>query len=95
MKRKFIIWLKRWFSVPRKSVVFTVHTVTDMDESMIQHCVICGDVISDYSNAMWPIDTDRPKGFPAGFVYISNTQPKILTRQLGSGEADKIIRCRP
>lgn len=57
------------------------HIVADMDNSMIQRCIICGEIISDYTNAMWPSGQSPPKGFGAGEVYISKGFPTISTIQ--------------
>lgn len=46
------------------------HIVIDMDESMVQRCIICGEVISDYTNTMKPKGDPMPKGFPSGDVYV-------------------------
>lgn len=59
---------------------FTKHIVADMDESLVQRCLICGEAISDYTNTMQPYGTPAPKGFAAGNIYISNTNnPRIST----------------
>lgn len=50
---------------------FIEHYVLDMDDSMVQRCVICGEVISDYSNSIWPTDSEPPRGFYEGHVYVS------------------------
>jgi len=49
--------------------MITRHVVTEMDETMIQRCVICGKVISDYSNSAWPEGQQLPKGFEAGEIF--------------------------
>ena len=46
------------------------HMVGDMDGTMVQRCLICGYVVSDYRNAMWPTDCKPPQGYGAGNVYI-------------------------
>lgn len=58
---------------------FTKHIVADMDDSMIQRCLICGTVISDYQNTFYPKDQEPTKGFPAGEIYVSGGTPKIST----------------
>ena len=50
---------------------FIEHTVIEIDETMIQRCVICGAVIDDYSNSMWPLEQGPPKGYAAGNIYRS------------------------
>jgi hypothetical protein len=52
------------------------HVVVEMDESMIQRCVICGAIIRDYTNVSYLIKDGPPKGFATGDVYVSvNTNP--------------------
>lgn len=57
------------------------HQVVKMDESMVQCCVICGEVICDYRNVgrafsitssgVLKEDKWNPSGFNEGSVYIS------------------------
>ncbi len=59
-------------------MTFVKHIAGPM-ENMVQRCVICGYVISDYRNAMWPMEQGPPQGFNPGEVYISkNTNPTQL-----------------
>jgi hypothetical protein len=69
---------------------FTKHVVGKMD-GMIQRCIICGEIISDYTNAMWPDDQSPPKGFAAGEIYIRYGQPLIITSQIS--EEDEVVNC--
>lgn len=87
-------WLKDKFQKRRGFVenfktLYIFHTVSEMDHTMIQKCTRCGEIICDYSNASWPSDQSPPKGFPAGGLWVSNSNPKIFTRILGSGERHK------
>lgn len=62
---------------------FVLHVVTALDEEMIQRCVLCGEVISDYSNSVWPKDQIAPQGYAPGVVYVSEGSfPKIITKYL-------------
>lgn len=38
-------------------------------EGMIQYCVLCGAILCDYRNAMWPAGQKPPAGFPEGTVF--------------------------
>ncbi len=62
------------------SRLYTRHVITNMDESRVQQCVICGDVICDYSNASWPSGQKAPSGWVAGDIYVSSGQPIIITK---------------
>lgn len=55
---------------------FTRHVVAAMDNTRVQHCVLCGEIINDYRNVMY--HGEPPKGFPKGFVYVSEGRPTIL-----------------
>ena len=55
----------------------------------IQRCIICGEIINDYTDVMYPAGQPAPKGFPAGPVYVSGTNPKIYT----SIEEEDYIPC--
>lgn len=61
--------------------LYIQHYVTEMDESMMQRCLYCGEVVSDYRNAMWPADQGPPRGFPTGELYVSVGFPTIITNQ--------------
>jgi hypothetical protein len=52
---------------------FIKHHVIDMDESMIQRCILCGEVICDYRDVTYRLEDGPPKGFGAGNVYISKS----------------------
>ena len=67
----------------------TKHIVAEMDGSMIQRCLICGEVISDYRNAMWPNGQSAPKGWESGPVYVSNTKnPQIFKTESAMSQED-------
>lgn len=54
------------------------HVVSEMQD-LVQRCVICGKVLSDYRGAM--TDTPGPiKGFPAGTLFVyESTNPTVFT----------------
>ena len=62
------------------------HQVVEMDESMVQRCVLCGEVISDYTNCMYPIEQGPPVGWGAGSVYILPGNPTLFKIFLSPGE---------
>lgn len=63
----------------KKKRTFVSHRVVEMDESMVQRCIYCGQMISDYSSSLWPSDQPPPKGFDAGEVYVAKGFPTITT----------------
>jgi hypothetical protein len=56
---------------------YTQHTCGELNAELMQYCIVCGAVISDYRNAMWPGDQEPPKGYEPGPVYVSEGNPKI------------------
>lgn len=62
------------------------HHVADMNSSMVQKCIVCGAIISDYRNVMCIEGNQIVVGFPAGDIYVSSGNPIITTRILGDGE---------
>ncbi len=56
------------------------HEVTDMDKSMVQCCVLCGKLISDYNSTARPKGDPIPKGFAAGSVYVSSIISTIAVK---------------
>lgn len=69
------------------------HQVVDMDETMVQHCIVCGEVINDYRNAMWPIDQGPPTGYSTGSVYISGKNPTVFVTTRPNRIEDVIQKC--
>ena len=58
----------------------------------IQRCVICGEVINDYTNARWPAGQPAPTGFPEGDLYITDKgNPKTYTQTID--EFDTFDNC--
>ncbi len=57
---------------------YTCHHVNDMDESMVQNCIFCGETIIDYRETMVLEGSEPIKGFAAGDIYIRAGFPKIL-----------------
>lgn len=47
----------------------------------IQRCLICGYIISDYRNAIYPEGTPKPTGFPSGAVYVWDINPIVMTTE--------------
>jgi hypothetical protein len=75
----------------------TKHIVAEMDESMVQRCIIFGEVISDYRNCSYLLDQGPPKGYSAGAVYVSNTKnPQIFLTEAAMSEKDfeMVKNCR-
>lgn len=66
------------------------HIVGEYNEStLMQSCIICGELITDNRNCAWPTGQEPPKGFNEGEVYISNSNfPKIF---LASKPEDEIV----
>lgn len=65
------------------------HIVSEMDESLIQHCILCSEVIANYQNVHYI--GEPPKGFAAGPVYITNGNPKFFTTSVDDN--DVVIDC--
>lgn len=77
--------------------VFTRHIVADMDASMVQRCLICGEIISDYRNAMWPNGQDPPKGWGSGPVYVLGGNPTTYMSEAAMAETSMLEseNCKP
>ena len=63
-----------------------------MDESMVQRCLICGIIISDYRNTMSRAGTP-PAGYAAGEVFFSEGNPRISGISLIAGT--EYENCKP
>lgn len=72
---------------------FTQHQVAEINESKIQHCIICGEIISDYSGVMFPEGETIPKGFQPGNVFVSEGNPIEMKTTLLVGET--FVNCQP
>jgi hypothetical protein len=58
---------------------FIRHIVKDMDNSLIQKCELCGEIISDYRFSEQPIGDEPPRGFPSGSVFLTKGNPVFYT----------------
>lgn len=71
--------------------VFTRHLVGEM-EGGIQSCLLCGETLLDYTNAMFIIGEEPPRGWDSGYVYVSKlTNPTIFLLELS--EEDTYEEC--
>ncbi len=68
-----------------------MHIVAEMDETLIQRCVICGEIIADYRNVLYIKDDGPPTGWSAGRVYVLEGNPKIFKTDLAP--ADPFLPC--
>ena len=68
---------------------YTSHFVTEMDESMIQRCIYCGELISDYRGSMTPEGQGTIRGFD-GKIFVSKggSWTNITTIEPKSGFKD-------
>lgn len=62
-----------------KNIQYYRHTVLTMGPDLVQKCIICGEIISDYRNTMSPAGTPPARGFAAGIVYVSDGNPRVTT----------------
>jgi hypothetical protein len=62
------------------------HIVSEMDENMIQRCIMCGEIIFDYSNAAWPAEQEPPRGFAPGQLFIQGKNPTSFFNELPDNE---------
>jgi hypothetical protein len=73
--------------------LYIEHQVTDMDDSLMQVCSLCGALITDYNGSLY-LGQSMPKGFPEGKVYVlSNSRVCVTTTYLASGELSE--SCTP
>jgi len=49
--------------------IYIRHIVSEMKNDLTQRCIICGEVINDYSKGMWPIEQGPPSGFRPGEIF--------------------------
>jgi hypothetical protein len=54
-------------------------------DNYIQRCVICGEIIFDYSQACWPSGQIAPKGFSPGELFIEGVNPKSFYGTIEDG----------
>lgn len=73
--------------------MYVEHYVMKMDGSLVQRCVVCGSVISNYTRTMQPVDTPPPRGFDEGSVYVRKGKPTISTTLKPKDE--EIVMCKP
>ena len=70
---------------------YTKHILGEYDTfADVQYCVICGKMLVDNRNAMYPAGSPPPKGWAEGELYVSNTSnPQIFTTMLDAGDTVK------
>lgn len=73
--------------------IFEKHQVKDMDESMVQRCINCNAIISDYRNTMMPAGQSMPKGFSAGYVYVNRVGKSCSLYQTEIPSNATIVDC--
>jgi hypothetical protein len=44
-----------------------------------QECIMCGEILCDYTHMMSPAGTPAPKGWPVGKIYKSHGNPTITS----------------
>lgn len=72
---------------------YVKHIVNDMPEGeLVQHCIICGAIISDYRNTVSPRGTPPSKGYAAGPVYVMEGNPRISTRIIKPTEKSSLCQ---
>jgi hypothetical protein len=74
--------------------LYTEHIVIDMDDSMVQRCILCGETIADYREVSWHKGMGQPKGWAAGSVFVSPRyqQPIIYKNEINDNETS--TRCK-
>lgn len=73
------------------------HIVSELDETGVQRCIICGEIINDYRNLMWIKEDGPPKGFAPGVVIASSARnPKqlIAGAYFNPGPRDSLTECK-
>ncbi len=71
-------------------MTYIKHYVNDMDDSMIQYCIYCGEIINDYRGVMYEKEFGPPQGFDAGNIFVRAGFPRILT----TIEPENFIPCK-
>ena len=70
---------------------YVIHLAGELID-LVQRCVRCGIVISDYRHAAWPPGQDAPTGFAPGPVTVSASgNPRVTLAGAQSGARS----CRP
>lgn len=74
------------------------HIVIDIDSKIdpIQHCIICGEVVSDLRGAMYPLEQEPLSHWASGEMYISvKKNPQIFSREIPrfTDRETKVINC--
>ena len=56
----------------------TVH-ICGPYKDWVQVCTRCGEVLTDYRNAAWPVDQEPPRGFEEGIeLVVTNSNPSYF-----------------
>lgn len=69
----------------------TVKHIAGPFRDNMQECILCGEIICDYTHAMFPEGSPAPKGWAIGEIYISGVNPKVFSTQRPDNET--VIDC--
>lgn len=72
---------------------YTKHVVGEMVE-LVQRCLICGEVISDYRNAWYPAGQDAPTGWAPGELFVSSGNPIMFATSISDEEMQVAVDCQ-
>jgi len=80
------------------SAIYVKHILAEYDEvERVQRCIICGEIIHDYRNAIFESqeDADNNKGWVEGEHYVSYGNPQYFwsTPPVQNNET-KIVNCK-
>lgn len=80
-------------------IIYTEHQAGSFEDGL-QICILCGQIISDYTGHWASNDGSPIKGFPEGKIYITGTNPVQTTtikplKNFGNGDPymRKIVKC--
>lgn len=72
--------------------MYTKHVVGKMVD-LIQRCIICGEVICDYTHSARPKQQGTPPGYEEGNVYVSTGNPRHYASELMAPK--EFVNCKP
>lgn len=69
----------------------TIKHIAGPFKNNMQECIMCGELICDYTHAMFEMGSPSPRGWPVGDVYVSGQNPQVFSSQRPDGET--IVDC--
>ena len=75
----------------KKEIIYTEHKAGEYEDGL-QICVLCGEILTDYTGVWMTSDGRPPQGFPEGKIYKAGNETTSIKPEEYYGPDDPYIR---